>query len=159
MTTAPQPDGPQTDEAGLVVLDRDECFRLLQQAPIGRVVFTAGALPAVLPLNFAVDESPSATPRRAGIVIKTGSDTRLATGAAGSIVAFEADEVDPGTLTGWSVVVTGHLTVVRDPAEVARLSELGLRSWITAPRDRYLRIAAEMVTGRRLTAGVSALRG
>ncbi|MEU6806599.1 pyridoxamine 5'-phosphate oxidase family protein, partial [Streptomyces neyagawaensis] len=37
------------------VLDRQECLRLLAKVPVGRVVYTRRALPAVLPVNFALD--------------------------------------------------------------------------------------------------------
>ena len=36
-------------------LTQDECLRLLATAPVGRFVFTVGALPAVVPVAFAVD--------------------------------------------------------------------------------------------------------
>lgn len=133
----------ELDASGLEVLSREECLALLRQAVVGRIVFTANALPAILPVNFTVDVDDS-------IVIKTGSQTRLATAGAGTVVAFEVDELDPVTLSGWSVVVTGLLKAVRDAIEVAHLDRLGLRSWVPAERDRYLRLPPELVTGRRV---------
>src|SRR5437660_880425 len=37
-------------------LSRDECLRLLGQVPVGRIVFTRQALPAVEVVNFAMDD-------------------------------------------------------------------------------------------------------
>lgn len=129
------------DASGLEVLARDECVALLRQATLGRIVFTSAALPAVLPVNYVVDDDGS-------ILVRTGSQTRLAA-TAGSIVAFEVDEFG-GSGRSWSVVVTGRLTVVRDPVERARVDALGLRTWVPVERDLLLRIEPELVSGRRL---------
>ena len=43
------------DSAGLQVLSPAECVELLATTPIGRVVFTDHALPAVQPVNFVLD--------------------------------------------------------------------------------------------------------
>lgn len=40
---------------GFRELGRQECLRLLAKAPVGRIVHTWHALPAVLPVNFALD--------------------------------------------------------------------------------------------------------
>ena len=74
------------EQAGTVELSREECLSLLVTAPFGRLVLTQGALPAVLPVNFLLDA--------VGIVIRTsaGSSTAL---ADGSVVAFQADSIDP----------------------------------------------------------------
>ena len=139
----------ERDASGLEVLSHDECIALLRQGVVGRVVFTAAALPAVLPVNYVVDADGS-------VLLRTGAQTRLAT-AAGDVVAFETDDVGrPGsTDTAWSVVVTGRLTIVRDPAERARVDALGLRSWVPSARDLLMRIAPELVSGRRLPAAGS----
>jgi hypothetical protein len=131
------------DASGLEILADAECFRLLRGSPVGRVVFTAAALPAVLPVNYALDDDGS-------VVFRTGARTRLAA-AAGTVVAFEADEVQADA-PAWSVVVTGRLAVVRDDEERERLARIPLRSWVPAARDLFLRITPELVTGRRLPA-------
>lgn len=130
------------DASGLEILEREDCLALISSTTIGRIVFTASALPAVLPITFAFDGE--------SIVFKTGAQTRLAAAGTGGVVAFEVDEVDQVTLTGWSVVVTGRLTTIRDPEELAKAETLPLRSWVPAPRDRFLRITPEIVSGRRI---------
>ena len=37
-------------------LSRDECLRLVGQVPVGRIVYTRQALPAVELVNFALDD-------------------------------------------------------------------------------------------------------
>ena len=80
-------------------LGREECLRLLATASLGRVVYTRAALPAVEPVAFRV--------RGHDIVFRTRSGAVLA-GVPGAVVAFQADDVDPATWTGWSVVAVGE---------------------------------------------------
>lgn len=95
-------------------LDREECLRLLSRVPIGRVVHTRHALPAVLPVNFSLDTDSA-------VVMRTSADSELAAAIDGVVIAFEADEVDAAAHSGWSVVVTGRAALVIDPVERGRL--------------------------------------
>jgi nitroimidazol reductase NimA-like FMN-containing flavoprotein (pyridoxamine 5'-phosphate oxidase superfamily) len=110
---------------------------------MGRVVFTAGALPAIRPVNYVVDDDGA-------ILMRTGARTRLAAAADGGIVAFEVDQFDNERLCGWSVMVTGALTTLRDPEAIAAARGRGLRTWVAEERDRFLRISPDLVTGRRI---------
>ncbi|MFD9460318.1 pyridoxamine 5'-phosphate oxidase family protein [Streptomyces sp. NPDC060027] len=131
---------------GFRELDRQECLDRLGEAPIGRVVHTRNALPAVLLVNFSLDAESF-------VVLRTSADSELARAIDGVVVAFEADAVDAVAHSGWSVVVTGHALVVNDPAEHAHLVRTGPRSWVTSPSDVFIRIASELVTGRELVGG------
>lgn len=122
-------------------LDRQECLRLLVKVPVGRVVYTRQALPAVLPVNFCLDTDDS-------VVLRTSSDSELVRAIDGVVVAFEADEFDAETRSGWSVVVTGRAAVVADPGEHERLSEVGPTSWMPLTSAVFVRIESEMVNGR-----------
>ncbi|MGW2786481.1 pyridoxamine 5'-phosphate oxidase family protein [Streptomyces populi] len=124
-------------------LDRQECLRLLAKVPVGRVVYTRQALPAVLPVNFCLDTDDS-------VLLRTSSDSELVRAIDGVVVAFEADEFDLETRSGWSVVVTGRATVVTDAAERERLSQVGPTSWMPLRNAVFVRIESEMVTGRDL---------
>ncbi|WP_055713699.1 pyridoxamine 5'-phosphate oxidase family protein [Streptomyces torulosus] len=126
------------------VLDGQECRRLLGRVPVGRVVYTRQALPAVLPVNFTLDTDGS-------VLLCTSRDSDLVRAVDGVVVAFEADEFDAATRSGWSVVVTGRATKVTDPAEQARLSQAGPASWMPLRDPVVVRIASEMITGRELT--------
>ncbi|MFE9109828.1 pyridoxamine 5'-phosphate oxidase family protein [Streptomyces collinus] len=124
-------------------LDRQESLRLLAKVPVGRVVYTRQALPAVLPVNFSLDTNSS-------VLLCTSPDSDLAGAIDGVVVAFEADEFDAATRSGWSVVVTGRATVVTDPAEHERLSRDGPASWMPLAGAAFVRIESQMVTGREL---------
>ncbi|MGW1024609.1 pyridoxamine 5'-phosphate oxidase family protein [Streptomyces sp. NPDC002577] len=130
---------------GFRELDRQECLALLGRAPVGRIVHTRHALPAVLPVNFGLDADSA-------VVLRTSAESELARAVDGSVVAFEADEVDAVAQSGWSVVVTGLATVVSDPGEQRRLGRTGPRSWAASPKDVFIRIEADLVTGRELVA-------
>ncbi|MET8449720.1 pyridoxamine 5'-phosphate oxidase family protein [Streptomyces sp. NPDC005209] len=131
---------------GFRELDRGECLRLLAQAPLGRIVHTRHALPAVLPVNFGLDEDGA-------VLLRTSAASELVRAIDGAVVAFEADQVDAVAQSGWSVVVTGPATVVTDPAEHERLVRSGPRSWVPAPQEVFVRIEPELVTGRELVGG------
>ncbi|MER7542921.1 pyridoxamine 5'-phosphate oxidase family protein [Actinomadura sp.] len=124
------------------VLDEDECRALLAGAAVGRIVFTHRALPAVQPVNFVLSGGD--------IVIKVSRASRLATAAAGTVVAFEIDDYDAGAGTGWSVVAVGRARRVTDPREITVLDALPLRTWAPVERDTYIRVRPEVVTGRRI---------
>ncbi|MFI7705616.1 pyridoxamine 5'-phosphate oxidase family protein [Nonomuraea sp. NPDC049480] len=131
------------DSSGLQVLSPEECLRLLASAPIGRIVFTDRALPAVQPVNFYLDGET--------IVIRTTIGSKLAAATRRAVVAFEVDELDPEMRTGWSVTVVGHARAVEAPQEIARLATLPLEPWAPGSRDHYILVEAEQVSGRRIT--------
>jgi nitroimidazol reductase NimA-like FMN-containing flavoprotein (pyridoxamine 5'-phosphate oxidase superfamily) len=133
---------------GFRELDRHECLRLLAKVPIGRIVHTRQALPAVLPLNFTLDGDGA-------VLLRTPAASELVRAVDGSVVAFEADEFDAVARSGWSVVVTGPAAVVTDPTEHARLTRSGPRSWVPSPKEVFVRIEPALVTGRELAGGRS----
>lgn len=136
------------DSAGLEVLSRSECLALASTVPIGRIVYTERALPAVQPVNFVFDDGC--------VIIRTAEGTRLAEAIRNAIVAFETDEFDAQSHLGWSVTVVGRAEAVRDPAETARMSRLPLRAWAPGRRDHFIRIHPEYITGRRIPGNSSA---
>jgi nitroimidazol reductase NimA-like FMN-containing flavoprotein (pyridoxamine 5'-phosphate oxidase superfamily) len=85
--------------------------------------------------------------------MRTSADSELAAAIDGVVIAFEADEVDAAARSGWSVVVTGRATVVTDPVEHGRLTRTGPRSWVASPKEVFIRIEPELVTGRQLLGG------
>ncbi|GGS26684.1 DNA-binding protein [Streptomyces aureoverticillatus] len=123
-------------------LDRQECLRLLAKVPVGRVVYTRQACP-VLPVNFSLDTDAS-------VLLRTAPDSDLVRAVEDVVVAFEADEFDAATRSGWSVVVTGRATAVTEPAEHERLSQAGPASWMPLSDAVFVGIESEMVTGREL---------
>nr|WP_256725884.1 pyridoxamine 5'-phosphate oxidase family protein [Streptomyces sp. IMTB 2501] len=126
----------------------DESLRLLGSMPVGRLIFTRHALPTARPVNHVLDEGD--------IVIRTHESAALVSharqnGGPGVVVAYEADDIDLVTRTGWSVVVTGYCHLVTDPRQVTRYQEI-LHSWSDQHMDHVVRIRPDLITGIRLVA-------
>jgi nitroimidazol reductase NimA-like FMN-containing flavoprotein (pyridoxamine 5'-phosphate oxidase superfamily) len=110
---------------------------------IGRVAVTVAALPAIFPVNYAVDEGD--------IYFWTSEGTKLWAAAHNAVVAFEIDTIDPMSHTGWSVMVVGSSSKVTDPTDVKRLGGLPLTPWLRSGSGSLVRIQASLVSGRELT--------
>lgn len=134
----------EVDRNGLEVLDRAECLRLLSTATLGRVGTTIAALPVVLPVNFCLLDT--------SIVFRTGSGTKLDAATRDAVVAFEVDDFEPFTHAGWSVVVTGIAREITDPVAQADLGPVP--RWAPSGDDRFVSIATDLVTGRRIVPGL-----
>ena len=132
----------EIDRNGLTVLSREECLRLLSTATVGRLGITSQALPTVLPVNFRLTD--------AGVVFSTGRGSKLEAATRGTVVAFEADEIDRTTHTGWSVVVTGMAREVTDAGELEAVRTLPLAHWGVGAVERYVCVSLELVSGRRI---------
>lgn len=131
--------------AGGQPLGEAEAMRLLAGVSFGRVVFSLDALPAIRPVNHLVDD---------GMVIIRSRLTSAISAAVrsndGVVVAYEADEIDPATRSGWSVVVTGRAYTINDSDAVARYQQL-LQPWVNHA-DTVVAIEPSIVTGLRLDA-------
>ncbi|WP_236825963.1 MULTISPECIES: pyridoxamine 5'-phosphate oxidase family protein [unclassified Blastococcus] len=103
---------------GARVLDEDECRSLLRTAEVGRLAVTTGALPAIVPVPFAVHDG--------AVVIPTCTGSALVPAVRGAVVAFAVDSYRPRDLGGWGVNVVGPARVVADPAEAEGLAALRL---------------------------------
>ncbi|WP_433264431.1 pyridoxamine 5'-phosphate oxidase family protein [Actinosynnema sp. CS-041913] len=129
------------DSAGLQVLSREECLRLLSLTGVGRLVFTDKALPVVHPVVYVLDGE--------SVVLRVpeGSLTLV---ARDTIVAFQIDDVRPDLSKGWSVMAVGHVTEVSDEGTLTRMRELPLASRGVTGQDHYLLVALEVLSGRRI---------
>jgi uncharacterized protein len=139
-----------TNGSALKQLTRDECLELMASAPVGRIVYTRQALPAVELVNFAIDNGD--------IIIRTDPSGKLAAATRGTVVAFEADSLDTDRHVGWSVTIVGQSQQVTDPDELGRLEQMGLSSWAPGGRQHFIRIRPGLLNGRRLSADGSPFR-
>jgi Pyridoxamine 5'-phosphate oxidase len=128
----------------LEALPRAESLRLLGTVSLGRLVFTHLALPAIRPVNHAVAGEQ--------VIIRAYLGTAISTAVRdgfGTVVAYEADLIDPDTHLGWSVIIVGRATRMTDPAEAARYRQM-LQPWVVDGADEVIVIEADMVDGFRL---------
>jgi nitroimidazol reductase NimA-like FMN-containing flavoprotein (pyridoxamine 5'-phosphate oxidase superfamily) len=130
------------DTAGLEILRRAECLRLLGSVSLGRLVYTDGALPVVRLVNFVLDADT--------VVFASADGEKLRAAERGDIVAFEADAIDLDRHLGWTVTSVGHLSVVPADETEQLAREIQLPSWVPLRNPRLIRLGIESVTGRRL---------
>ncbi|HEX7661194.1 MAG TPA: pyridoxamine 5'-phosphate oxidase family protein [Pseudonocardiaceae bacterium] len=118
-----------------------ESLRLLASLSVGRIAFTADALPQIRVVNHVVDNGDVIIRSHVGAAIISTNR---------QVVCYEADAVDPETRAGWSVIVTGIAQVIDNPSEIARY-EGRVEPWLEdVPMDYVIRIRPEIVTGYRI---------
>lgn len=132
-------EGRNLDHQGLEVLDTAECWELLGRTPVGRVAFLEDGELTILPVNHAVVGHR--------VVFRTLKGSLLHEALMEEPVAFQVDEFDPATRTGWSVLIRGVAEVVADED----LGDVELHPWADGvDRDDWVQVQAQEITGRRI---------
>lgn len=135
---------------GSVALDEAECRRLLATATVGRISFTHGALPAIVPVPFAL---------HAGQVLVPAVDgSAMVSAVRGAIVAFGVDSFDPRTETGWGVTVVGPSWVLRDLHRLVGLTRDALPVVWTGPGRCLIAVQVGLLRGWRTVQDLTAAR-
>lgn len=99
----------------------------------------------VLPVTYALDGERS-------VIFRTGRGSKLARAERDiGEAAFEVDQFDVETRTGWSVLVSGQMDEVVELTEITRLKGLPLEPWADGvSRPRWIRISIERISGREI---------
>lgn len=129
-------------DGGLATLSRTQCQRLLGGVTVGRRVFTEHAPLDVRPVNFVLIGRD--------IVVKTGPRLKFAAAHRGDVVAFDVDRVETSSRMGWSVLVVGRAWVITDIDELVAVADPRRRPRVRAGDERFIRIAGERISGRRV---------
>jgi nitroimidazol reductase NimA-like FMN-containing flavoprotein (pyridoxamine 5'-phosphate oxidase superfamily) len=133
---------PTPDERGATrALDEPECRRLLAAGTVGRLGFTDGALPAILPVVYLLQHG--------NVLIPSGPRDRLAGAVRRSVVVFEIGALDPVTLAGWSVSVVGAARVISDPGSVSAVDSAWDDRPLPPPPRCYVSVRPGLVQGWR----------
>lgn len=132
-----------TDPRRLRELTSGEALRRLADVPVGRIVFTTNALPAIRPVNHVLID---------GDVILRCHEGAALLSAVGQIVAYEADVIDAQARIAWSVIATGRAIEIDNPDETARIAEV-LQPWVGREMTHIIRIHPEIVSGFELVEG------
>lgn len=90
--------------SGFETMTATECRRLLVGRDIGRLAISAGALPLVLPVQFALHGDQ--------LLLRTPGHHEVSESIDGQVVGFEADAIDLEHAVGWCVSVTGTVHLV-----------------------------------------------
>lgn len=153
VTLGPIADGTQPDSvAGMSetsgpvsILPESECWKLLSNIALGRLVTTVDGQPEIFPVNFAVQERT--------ILFRTAEGTKLVSAAINDRVLFEVDQHD--LAEGWSVIVKGNARVVRTDEDLDKADHAGLLPWTAPTKQHFVRIRPLSVTGRRFVFGTA----
>jgi len=138
---------PEASEPGRFErLSEEECHELLGTKSVGRIAYCTSNGPVVLPVNYAV--------RSGAIVFRTVVDSALDQAMKGANAAFQVDETDESSRSGWSVLVSGVAHAVDNAEELWDFWDLGQpEPWAVGERFAFVRIVPRSVTGRRVHPG------
>jgi nitroimidazol reductase NimA-like FMN-containing flavoprotein (pyridoxamine 5'-phosphate oxidase superfamily) len=126
-------------------LPSTECLALLHDHTIGRVGWTSADGPQILPVTYVL--------RDGVIIFRTSPYGALAELREPRRVAFEVDEFDVRTRTGWSVLVQGAAAAAANPDELeGRWLQDEPIPWATGVRNLFIVVTPEHVSGRALSA-------
>lgn len=126
---------------------REQALRQLASVSVGRVGFTSRALPALRPVTHLVD--------RGHVIIRSHEGSAIVNAASaerGVVVAYEADDIDVESRTGWSVLIVGLARLIDDPHEAARYRR-ELPPLVPGEAGSVIRIYPELVSGFELDDG------
>ena len=118
-----------------------ECWECLASTPVGRVAYVRDGRPEVRLVNFTTSD---------GHIVIWSRPGSKAKALRNQVVAFQADQIDPGTGTGRSVVVLGTAGVVSDEDESLSQIEPVRRPWVSGSLDNVIRIRVQQLTGQHL---------
>ncbi|MCL2585831.1 MAG: pyridoxamine 5'-phosphate oxidase family protein [Streptosporangiales bacterium] len=131
-----------------------EALTLIGGVPLGRIVFTENAMPAVRPAShLVVGDVLVARSHDGSAVVPPPGAGASGEGARETVVAYQADDIDLGSRLGWSVVVTGPATAVEDPDEIEEYAA-ELPPWTESQGEgsgQMIRIDPGIVNGYRLS--------
>lgn len=126
------------DRTSSHALDRHECLVLLRWEPIARLAVAApGRAPEVVPINFVLDGET--------IVFRSDAGEKLAR-LQDQPVSVQADRFDWFRRIGWSVLAQG----VAHEIERTEVEALDLDAWAAGPKEHFVRVVPDSITGRRL---------
>lgn len=117
------------------VIEDAECRELLRLGAVGRIAWSSGERVSILPVTYAVTDG--------AIRFRTSAESVLST--IDGPVAFEVDDVDVETRTGWSVVVHGTAQRTDGRAEV--------EPWAPGARDVVMQVSIDHISGRSVSFG------
>ncbi|MYR26045.1 MULTISPECIES: pyridoxamine 5'-phosphate oxidase family protein [unclassified Streptomyces] len=142
-TAAGYPDGRGWAAAHPVLeeMGEEECRRRIGAHGVGRLGFTTETTgPVILPLNYTLIDGE--------LTLRSTPGGPLAH-VAGGTVAFEVDRVDEALGAGWSVLATGTLRRVTDPARTEALERAAWSApWAGGDRTTWFTLRPERLTGR-----------
>jgi nitroimidazol reductase NimA-like FMN-containing flavoprotein (pyridoxamine 5'-phosphate oxidase superfamily) len=134
--------GQDADRPPTRSLSEDECWRLIEAAPYGRIAAAAAGEVDIFPVNHRVDEGPDGR----ALVFRTAPGTKLLELTIHANVAFEVDGYSDEE--AYSVVVKGRARQLERESEIEHAETLDVRPWAPEVKDRWVQVQATEVHGR-----------
>jgi hypothetical protein len=131
------------DTGTMEVLDVNQCWSLLASVEVGRLAVAVAGDVDIFPLNFAIDDG--------AVVFRSAEGTKLVEVVLSRRVAFEVDGYEPVHGRAWSVVVKGKAELLDRFSDIYHAQDLPLFPWNASPKERFVRIVPDVLTGRRFT--------
>jgi nitroimidazol reductase NimA-like FMN-containing flavoprotein (pyridoxamine 5'-phosphate oxidase superfamily) len=122
-------------------LSESECRGLLEGGVLGRIAVVRDGIPRVFPVNYTLGGGD--------IVFRADEGMKLEAAEQGQVATFEVDHFDPRYRTGWSVMVTGVLSVISDSDAFLPAHSMAVRAW-GAHGSRWVRLRSIGISGRRI---------
>ena len=124
-------------------LSEAECEALLRSGVVGRLALSTPGGPHIIPINYSVVDD--------ALIVRTSPYSVLGTYGRESTLAFEIDNFDLGSQSGWSVVARGRATFVTDPDQLDHIKALCQpHPWAGGSREMHLCLRWNELSGRRL---------
>jgi nitroimidazol reductase NimA-like FMN-containing flavoprotein (pyridoxamine 5'-phosphate oxidase superfamily) len=121
-------------------LSEADCMELLTTKKVGRLAYVGPEGPEIIPINFVAQQG--------SVLFRTSPHSVLGRCSPIDVAAFEVDEVDDFTESGWSVLLRGTAELVEDVLDLPR--EARPVSWAEGARPLFVRVPGRSITGRRL---------
>jgi len=128
----------QPGTSQLLDLTADECWTLAGTVPVGRLAWCGPQGPTVVPVNFLVSEGR--------VHVRTAAYSAQARECDDSQVAFEVDQLDADSRTGWSVLLRGQAHLQFGGSRDGEQPEV----WPAGARGLHLTIDVAEISGRRV---------
>ena len=128
----------------LIEMTAGESLNLMGSMSVGRVAFVDEDGPVVLPVNYVLDSDT--------VLFRTSPANTIGRHLDSATVAFEVDDFDDYTQSGWSVLVRGIATFVPYDERARDHAPLPY-PWADGSRPLVVRVTPLSMTGRRLLPG------
>jgi uncharacterized protein len=134
------PQNEKLPASHLVELSEADCRKLLVYHTAGRVGFMAGDGPLILPVTYQY--------LNGSVIFRTSPVGPLAELVRRTSVAFEIDEINEQSKSGWSVLVVGFAEAMARNYLLTSAWETGPVPWADGVRSLFIEIKPRKISGR-----------
>ena len=128
-----------------ITLSEEECLELLSTCSAGRLAWTQDDDIELMPVTHHVVGH--------SLVMRIAPNTPMARIGVGQRIAFEVDELDEATHTGWDVVARGTVQSVNSYPDEAAVVAAGAPklTWASGVRRNVMTISITSLSGRAVS--------